>query len=66
MGVETNGMQFCPEASRPKEALHPGLYRWRNGLVDWSSVARPGFGYRPEEMRRELKPSVATSRQHAP
>ena len=27
MGVETNAMQFYPEASMPEAAVHPGLYR---------------------------------------
>ncbi|HSU68364.1 MAG TPA: enolase C-terminal domain-like protein, partial [Tepidisphaeraceae bacterium] len=27
MGVETNGMQFYPEASKPEAAVHPGLFR---------------------------------------
>ncbi len=26
MGVESNGMQFYPDASRPEAAVHPGLY----------------------------------------
>ncbi len=53
-GVETNAMQFYPDASRAEEAVHPGLYRRRGGEVDWSSVSGPGFGYRLAEMRREL------------
>ena len=53
-GVETNGMQFYPDASRPEESVHPGLYRRRNGIVDWSSVRGAGFGYRISEIRREL------------
>ena len=31
MGVETNAMQFYPEASRPEAAVHPGLYQRRQG-----------------------------------
>ena len=27
MGVESNGMQFYPEASAPEREIHPGLYR---------------------------------------
>jgi L-alanine-DL-glutamate epimerase-like enolase superfamily enzyme len=53
-GVETNAMQFYPDASRAEEVVHPGLYRRRNGEVDWSSVHGPGFGYRLAEMQREL------------
>jgi hypothetical protein len=54
MGVETNAMQFYPDASLPEEAVHPGIYRRRNGRVDLMSIAGPGFGYRLSEIRREL------------
>jgi len=59
MGVETNAMQFYPDASRPEEAVHPGLYRRRNGTVSLSSVRGPGFGYRAAEIRRELPAPAA-------
>jgi L-alanine-DL-glutamate epimerase-like enolase superfamily enzyme len=58
MGVETNAMQFYPDASLPEEAVHPGLYRRREGKVDLSTIRGPGFGYRVEEIRRELPPPV--------
>lgn len=45
-GVETNAMQFYPDASKAEEAVHPGLYRRRNGRVDLSTLGGPGFGYR--------------------
>jgi L-alanine-DL-glutamate epimerase-like enolase superfamily enzyme len=54
MGVETNSMQFYPEASAPEAAIHPGIYRRRNGLVDLSTLRGPGFGYRLDEIHREL------------
>lgn len=59
MGVETNAMQFYPDASLPEEAVHPGLYRRRNGVVDLSTLAGPGFGYRLAEIRRELPAPAA-------
>ena len=59
MGVETNGMQFYPEASRAEAAVHPGLYQRRQGSVDLSTVSGPGFGYRLEKMKRELPPPAA-------
>jgi L-alanine-DL-glutamate epimerase-like enolase superfamily enzyme len=59
MGVETNAMQFYPDASLPEEAVHPGLYRRREGLVDLSTVRGPGFGYRAEEIKRDLPEAVA-------
>ena len=40
MGVESNGMQFYPEASPPEAAVHPGLYRRRRG----PSTSRPSEG----------------------
>jgi L-alanine-DL-glutamate epimerase-like enolase superfamily enzyme len=60
MGVETNGMQFYPAASAPEEAVHPGLYRRRSGHLDLSTLKGPGFGYRIEEIRRQL-PELAAS-----
>jgi L-alanine-DL-glutamate epimerase-like enolase superfamily enzyme len=54
MGVETNSMQFYPAASLPEEAVHPGLYRRRDGQVDLSTIQGPGFGYRLSEIARQL------------
>ena len=54
MGVETNGSQFYPEASAPEAAVHPGLYRRRDGSIDLTTVSGPGFGYRLEEIDRKL------------
>jgi L-alanine-DL-glutamate epimerase-like enolase superfamily enzyme len=59
MGVETNGMQFYPEASNPEAAVHPGLYTRRDGRVDWSTVEGPGFGYRLDVIRRDLPAPAA-------
>ena len=59
MGVETNSMQFYPEASAPEREVHPGIYLRRNGEVELSSLRGPGFGYRLAEMKRELpKPAI--------
>jgi L-alanine-DL-glutamate epimerase-like enolase superfamily enzyme len=54
MGVETNAMQFYPAASEPEEAVHPGLYKRRDGKVDLSTLSGPGFGYRLDEIKRTL------------
>jgi L-alanine-DL-glutamate epimerase-like enolase superfamily enzyme len=54
MGVETNGMQFYPEASKAEAAVHDGIYRRRNGEVNLSSIRGPGLGYRLSEIQREL------------
>jgi L-alanine-DL-glutamate epimerase-like enolase superfamily enzyme len=52
MGVETNSMQFYPEASLPEEKVHPGVYKRRNGVVDLSTIKGPGFGYCLEKIER--------------
>ncbi|NQT85708.1 hypothetical protein HQ560_03030, partial [bacterium] len=54
MGVETNAMQFYPEASAPEAEVHPGLYRRRNGSVGLSTLGGSGFGYRAGAIEREL------------
>lgn len=54
MGVESNGMQFYPAASAPEEAIHPGLFKRNNGVLDWSTVSGSGYGYRENEVQREL------------
>jgi len=59
MGVETNAMQFYPAASAAEEAVHPGLYRRRDGLVDLTTIKGTGFGYRIDEIKRELPDPAA-------
>src|SRR5439155_5755688 len=59
MGVETNGMQFYPEASKAEAAVHPGIYRRRAGKIDLSTLGGSGFGYRMAEMKRELPEPAA-------
>lgn len=59
LGVETNSMQFYPAASAPEAAVHPGVYRRRQGRVDLSTLAGPGFGYRQREVARSLPPPAA-------
>ena len=54
MGVETNCMQFYPEVSRIEAQVHPGVYWRRDGKVDLSTLRGPGFGYRLDEIKREL------------
>lgn len=56
MGVETNSMQFYPNASAPEAKVHPGIYRRVNGVVDLSSITGSGFGYRIGEIQRQLPP----------
>ena len=59
MGVETNAMQFYPEASSAEAAVHPGLYRRRDGQVDLGTVGGPGFGYRLDRIDRHLPDPAA-------
>lgn len=52
MGVETNSMQFYPEASRPEAAVHPGIYKRKGGMLDLSTLKCPGFGYCVDKIQR--------------
>jgi L-alanine-DL-glutamate epimerase-like enolase superfamily enzyme len=45
MGVETNAMQFYPDASAPEAHVHAGLYTRRGGTINLGSLRGPGFGY---------------------
>lgn len=53
-GVETNSMQFYPDASLPEAAVHPGCYSRRHGRVELSTLQGAGFGYRLSEIARKL------------
>jgi len=59
MGVETNSMQFYPAASLPEAQVHPGVYTRQDGCVDLSTLRGPGFGYRLDEMSRQLPEPAA-------
>jgi L-alanine-DL-glutamate epimerase-like enolase superfamily enzyme len=59
MGVETNSSQFYPDASQPEAAVHPGLYRRRNGVVNLATIKGAGFGYRLAEINRSLPTPAA-------
>lgn len=61
MGVESNGMQFYPEASLPEQSVHPGLYQRREGVLDLSTLGETGFGYRVNEIERALPEPVEFS-----
>jgi L-alanine-DL-glutamate epimerase-like enolase superfamily enzyme len=60
MGVETNSMQFYPEASSREAVVHPGIYQRSNGRIDLSSISGSGFGYRLREIDRKLPPVAAS------
>jgi len=60
MGVETNAMQFYPAASEAEAKVHPGLHSRRSGVVDLATIGGPGFGYRLDEIQRDLgKPAIS-------
>jgi len=54
MGVETNAMQFYPDASLAEARVHPGAYVRRGGAVDLATLDGPGFGYRIDRIERQL------------
>jgi len=54
MGVETNSMQFYPDASRPEAEVHPGIYRRKKGMVDLTTLQGAGFGYAADKIKRKL------------
>ena len=60
MGVETNAMQFYPEASKPEAAVHPGIYQRNKGEIDLTTIQGPGFGYGLERIPRTLPPEAAS------
>jgi L-alanine-DL-glutamate epimerase-like enolase superfamily enzyme len=59
MGVECNSMQFYPDASLAEARVHPGLYQRRQGVLDLASIRGNGFGYRLNEIQRELPAPAA-------
>ena len=52
MGVESNAMQFYPEASWQEQRVHPGLFSRKDGKLDLTSISGPGLGYRLEEIEK--------------
>jgi L-alanine-DL-glutamate epimerase-like enolase superfamily enzyme len=56
MGLESNAMQYYPDASSYEEAVHPGAYRRRDGFLDTGSLQGPGFGYQADRIGRPLPP----------
>jgi hypothetical protein len=60
MGVESNAMQFYPDASSFEARVHPGAYARRAGKLELSTIEGPGFGYRVDEIARPLPATSAT------
>lgn len=65
MGVETNGMQFYPEASRDEALVHPGIYQRRGGRVALDTISGSGFGYQLQKMKKLLPDPVVVHEKHA-
>jgi L-alanine-DL-glutamate epimerase-like enolase superfamily enzyme len=59
MGMETNAMQFYPDASLPEAEVHPGVYRRKDGQLDISTLTGPGFGYQLDRIGRKLPEAAA-------
>jgi L-alanine-DL-glutamate epimerase-like enolase superfamily enzyme len=62
MGVESNSMQYYPQASLPEAAVHPGIFNRSQGKLNLESMRGTGFGYRIEEIKRELPAPAADFR----
>jgi L-alanine-DL-glutamate epimerase-like enolase superfamily enzyme len=60
LGVETNSMQFYPQASAKEAEYHPGLYRRTGGYVDLTTLGGAGLGYNGAEVARALPSPVAS------
>ncbi len=61
IGLETNSMQFYPDASADEARVHPGLYQRVGGCLDLKTISGPGFGYRIHEIDRQLPQPARTS-----
>jgi L-alanine-DL-glutamate epimerase-like enolase superfamily enzyme len=66
MGVETNAMQFYPQASAAEAEFHPGLFKRVDGQIDLSSIRGAGFGYNGAENARKLPRPAAAHRRGEP
>ena len=60
MGLESNAMQFYPEASNPEKEIHPHIYNRSQGVLDLSTLGSTGFGYMVDEINRELPEPAVT------
>jgi hypothetical protein len=60
MGVESNAMQFYPDASSFEARVHPGLYSRRHGRLHLETVNGPGFGYEVDKIARPLPPAIVS------
>lgn len=64
IGIETNSMQFYPDASADEAKVHPGLYQRTGGFLDLRTIRGHGFGYRIDEIDRQLPKPARTFNVH--
>jgi len=50
MGVEANSPQYFPDANVSASAVHPGIFRRRDGCICLESIQGPGLGLRWDEI----------------
>ena len=50
-GVEANSCQYFPEANTSAAAVHPGVFRRREGRIRLDSIRGPGLGLRWDEIQ---------------
>jgi L-alanine-DL-glutamate epimerase-like enolase superfamily enzyme len=60
MGVETNSMQFYPQASAEEAEFHPRSFARVDGHVDLASIHGAGLGYNGATTARALPAPVAS------
>lgn len=51
---ESNQRQYFPATSAPEAAVHPDIFRVRDGHVPTGPLTGPGFGYGIERIAREI------------
>jgi hypothetical protein len=61
MGVESNAMQFYPDASTEEAKVHPGLYKRVGGKLNFATLGGHGFGYRVADINRALPDKVSNN-----
>jgi hypothetical protein len=42
--IEANAREYVPDANKPWEAKFPGIFQVRDGMLDTSTLDRPGLG----------------------
>ena len=50
MGVEANSPQYFPDANVPASAVHPGIFRRRDGRISLETIRGSGLGLRFDEI----------------